>query len=76
MKEGKITEIKFWITASDCRDVSVTAIFCWCFKYTFTVLVLPIKTLSQGEWHRFTGKQHTRICMHAHILVGIYAVGV
>jgi len=57
-----MTEIKLWITASDCRDVSVTAIFCQCFKYMFTVLVPPIKTLSQREWHRITGKQRT----HAH----------
>lgn len=64
MKEGKITEIKYCITVSDCRDVSVTAIFCQCFKYTFTVLVLPIKTLSQGEWHRFTGKKHTDAYTH------------
>lgn len=59
-----MTEIKYWITASDCRDASVTAILCQCFKYTFTVLVLPIKTPSQGECHRFTGKQHTNACMH------------
>lgn len=57
-----MTEIKFWITASDCGDVSVTAIFCWCFKHTFTVLALPIKTRSQGECHRFTGKQHMHAC--------------
>lgn len=60
-----MTEIKFWITASYCRDVSVTAIFCWCFKHTFTVLLLPIK--SQGECHRFTGKQHMHACTKAEV---------
>lgn len=64
-----MTEIKFWITASDCRDVSVTVIFCQCFKYTFTVLVPPIKTLSQRECHRFTGKQYTH--MHAYTHPGV-----
>lgn len=41
--EGAVTEIKLWIAASDCEDVSVTAIFCWCSKCTFTLPRLPTK---------------------------------
>lgn len=55
-----MTEIKFWITAFDCRDFSLTAIFCQCFKCMFTVLycsVLPSETLCQVECNSFTGEQ-------------------
>lgn len=58
-----MTEIKFWITASDCRDVSVTAIFCQCFKYMFTVPVPPIKTLSHGELPQVYWEA-THTCIH------------
>lgn len=44
-----MTEIKLWIAASDCEDVLVTAIFCWCSKYTFTLPRLPTKTLTRRE---------------------------
>lgn len=53
-----MTEIKLWIAASDCEDVSVTAIFCWCSKYTFTSPRLPTKTLSRRECQGLIGKQH------------------
>lgn len=70
-----MTEIKFWITAFDCRDASVTAILCQCFKYTFTVLVLPIKnTKSRGVPQVYCEATHK--CLHAHIPVWIYAAGV